>query len=100
MPDKPAFAGEGLNLAPNLEPLADEVADLVEDFGQVAARLPLQDDGRGEEPQVEVRHAVGHFFDRLFQRHAQVLGLVAALEFGGDRGAHFVGDQLEARTRG
>ena len=38
-----AFAGQRLDLAPDLEALADQVADLVEDFGQVAARLPLQD---------------------------------------------------------
>ena len=34
---QPAFAGERLHLAPNLEALTNQVADLVEDFGQVAA---------------------------------------------------------------
>ena len=43
-----AFAGEGLDLAPDLEALADQVTDLVEDFGQVTTRLTLQDDRRGE----------------------------------------------------
>ena len=59
------------------------------------AGLPLQDDRRGEEPQVEVRHALRHLLDRVFQGHAQVLRFVAAFEFGADRRAHFVGHQLE-----
>src|SRR5262245_6240633 len=52
-----AFAGEGLDLAPDLEALADQVADLVENFGQVTTRLTLQDDRRGEELEVQVRNA-------------------------------------------
>ena len=39
-----AFAREGLNLSQDAEPLADDMADLVEDFGQVAAALPLNND--------------------------------------------------------
>ena len=54
-----AFAGQGLDLPPDAEAVADQAADLVEDFGQVAARLPLQDHGGDEEPQVEVGDALG-----------------------------------------
>ena len=46
MPLKPAFAGQGLDLAQDAEALADDVADLVEDFRQVAAGLPLDADRR------------------------------------------------------
>ena len=38
-----SFAGEGLDLPPDAEAVADQVADLVEDFRQVAAGLPLQE---------------------------------------------------------
>ena len=72
------FAGQGLDLSPNLESFANEVADLVENFRQVTTRLPLQDDRRGEEPQVEVRHAFGHFVDGFFQRLAEVLRFVSS----------------------
>src|SRR3712207_8962375 len=51
---QPAFASQGLYLAPNLEPFADDVADLVEDLGQVATGLPLQDD-RSEEHTSELQ---------------------------------------------
>ena len=61
------------------------MADLVEDFGQVTARLPLQDDGRGEELQVQVRHALGQVVERFFQRHAEVLFFEDAAEFVADR---------------
>ena len=44
MPLKPAFGGQGLDLAQDPVALADDVADLVEDLGQIAAGLPL--DGR------------------------------------------------------
>ena len=57
---EPAFGRQGLHLAEDLEALADDVADLVEDFGQVAAGLPLDGHAGHEEPQVEVRHAVAH----------------------------------------
>src|SRR5205823_15087479 len=83
----------------DFESLANQIADFVEDLSQVATGLPLQNDCRGEKPQVKVRHAVGHFVDRVFQRHAEVLGLIGAFEFRGDRGIHLIGDQLEAGSK-
>ena len=54
---EPAFASQcGLNLAHDAEAVADQFPDLVENFRQVAARLPLQNHGRDEEPQVEIGH--------------------------------------------
>ena len=93
---QPAFAGERLDLAPNLEPLADQVADLVEDFGQVTTRLPLQDDGRGEELEVEVGNALGEVFERFLERLAEVLLFERAAEFAADRVGHFLRHQAEA----
>ena len=93
---QPTFTGQGLNLSPDLESFANQRADLVEDFGQVTTRLPLQDDGGDEEPQVEVGHAIAHVFQRFFQRHAQVLRFVAAVEFLADRIGHFFGHQVDA----
>ena len=63
-------------------------ADLVEDFGQVAAGLALQDDGRDEELQVEVGDPVGHAVERLLQGDAQVLLLEDAAELLAHRRAH------------
>src|SRR5689334_21756691 len=68
-----AFAGEGLDLAPDLEALADQVADLVEDFGQVTTRLTLQDDRRGEELEVQIRNAHDEIVKGFFERLAEVL---------------------------
>src|SRR5262249_49964741 len=68
-----AFTGEGLDLSPDLEAFAHEVADLVQNFGKITARLSLQDDRRGEELQVEVRDALGEAGERLVERLAKVL---------------------------
>jgi len=54
-----AFTRKCLNLAPDSEAIADERADLIEDFGEVAARLALEDQCGNEEFQVEVGNAVG-----------------------------------------
>ncbi len=41
MPESRPSRGQGLDLAQNAEAFADDVADLVEDFRQIAAGLPL-----------------------------------------------------------
>ena len=69
---EPAFARQRLDLAPDAEAVADQLPDLVEDFGQIAAGLPLQDHGRDEELQVEVGNAVGQAAEGLV--HAECPG--------------------------
>ena len=91
-----AFAGQCLNLSPDLESFANQRTDLVQDFRQVTARLPLQDDGGDKEAEVQVRHAPAHVFQSIFERHAQVLGFVASLKLLADRIRHLIGDQIDA----
>ncbi len=86
---EPAFARQGLDLAQDAEAVADQLADLVEDFRQVAARLPLQDHGRDEEPQVEVGHPLAHRPQAVVHGHAQVLFFEHAAELLADRRGHF-----------
>ena len=47
------------HLPQNLEPLADDVREVVENLRQVAAGLALDQHGGDEEPDVEDRHALG-----------------------------------------
>src|SRR5262249_53729370 len=70
---QPAFRREGLDLAEDAETFADDVADLVEDFGEVAAGGSLDADGGHEEAQVEVGNAVAHRLEGVVDRNAEVL---------------------------
>ena len=86
---EPAFARQGLDLAPDAEAVADQAADLVEDFGQVAAGLPLQDHGGDEELQIQVGDPLGQAAEAFVQGDAQVLLLEDAAEFLADGQAAF-----------
>ena len=59
---KPSVRGVHADLTANLEPLAHDVREVVEDFRKVAAGLALNEDRGREEAHVEQRHAL----DRLF----------------------------------
>ena len=96
MPGQPSFAGQRLDLPPDAEPVADQAADLVEDFGQVATGLALQEQGGDEEFQVEVGDPVAESREAFFHGDAQVLLLEDAIEFLADRRAHFRGHHVEA----
>ena len=76
-----SFAGQRLDLSPDAEAIADQAADLVEDFGQIAAGLPLQNDGRDEKFQVEIRNPFGQFLEAFFHGDAEILFLENAAEF-------------------
>ena len=39
-----ALSGQGLHLAKNLETLTNDMADLIQNLGQIAPRLPLDHD--------------------------------------------------------
>src|SRR5215510_3888921 len=53
-----ALRGVDAHLSQDLEPLADYVREVVEDLGEVAARLALQHDGSDEELHVDERNPV------------------------------------------
>src|SRR5207244_13324729 len=61
------FRCQGLDLSQNSVAFADDVADLVENLRQVAARLFLNGHRRHEETQVEVGNAVAHTAQGVFQ---------------------------------
>src|SRR5262245_38533932 len=61
------------HLTQNLEALADDVGEVVEDLGQVAARVPLNQDGRHEEPHVEQPDPVRELVERILERQTEVL---------------------------
>src|SRR5438093_904413 len=48
------------HLAADLESLADDVREVVENLGQITPRIALNQHGGDEEPHVEERQAVGH----------------------------------------
>src|SRR6185295_4012666 len=91
-----AFARQGLYLTPNLESFADQVADLVENFGKVTTRLPLQNHRRGKELHVQVGNPLGHRVERLVERNTQVLLLEDATKFLADRQRHLFSNQPES----
>src|SRR5580698_364950 len=76
------------NLPADLESLADHVREVVEDLGQIAAGIPLNQHGGDEEPDVEDRDALGHLVERVAERKAEVLLVEGLLELGPDRRLH------------
>ena len=57
VPGEPAVRGVHAHLPANLEALANDGGEVVEDLRQVAAGLALDEHGGREEPHVEQRHA-------------------------------------------
>ncbi len=53
------------DLPQNLEALTHDVGEVVENLGEVAAGLTLNQDGGHEEFHVENRHALGHLVERV-----------------------------------
>ena len=70
------------HLAENLEPLAHDVGEVVEDLREVAAGLALDEHGGREEPHVEERHADRQVVQRVLQRQAEVLFFEGLPELG------------------
>ena len=93
-PRDPAVRGDGADLALHLEAIANDAREIVENLREVPARLALRQDGRREEPGVEDRHPLGHAFQRVAERHAEVLPVVEELEFRTHRRGDFIGDHL------
>ena len=97
---QPAVRRVDAHLAEDLEALADDVGEVLEDLGQVAAGLALDQDRGREEPHVEQRHADGEVRQRVLQRQAEVLLVERLPELGADRLRHLVGDHLQAGREG
>src|SRR5688572_11691599 len=61
------------DLPQDLEPLAHDVREILENLGQVAAGLPLNQHGRGEEADVDRGNAVREILQRILERQPEVL---------------------------
>src|SRR4029077_14915252 len=85
VPGEAAVRRVHADLAANLEPLADDMREVVEDFGEGAAGVTLDQHGGDEEADVEERHALGELVQRIAQRQAEVLLIERLLELGPDR---------------
>src|SRR4051812_5750985 len=92
---EPAVRGIDADLSQDLETLAHDVSQILENLREVAARLPLNQHGGGEEANVEERHAEGQVVERILHRQAEVLLVERLPELGADRLRHLVGDHLQ-----
>ena len=75
-----AVRGVHAHLPQDLEPLAHDVREVVENLRQVAAGLALNQHGGDEEPDVEHADALGQLVERVAQRQAVVLLIEGLLE--------------------
>jgi hypothetical protein len=91
---KPAVRGVHAHLAANLEPLADDVREVVQNLGKIAARFSLDEDRGREESHVEQRHAQREIVERFLHREAEILLFERRAEFGANRFGHLVGHHL------
>ncbi len=85
IPAHPSLGGVGPELAPDDEPRPDDRGQVVQHLGQVAADLPLDEDGGDQDPDVDQDDPVGHGQDRVLEGQAEALLLEGAAELAGDR---------------
>src|SRR5271156_836412 len=95
-----ALRGVNPYLALNLETLADDVRQIVEDFSEVAAGFTLQHDGGNEELHVDQRNALGQIHEGVADRHAELLLLIELAELAGQRLGGFVGNHFQGGGEG
>ena len=77
------------------EALADGVGDLLQNLGEVSARLALDHDRRDAEAQVEQGHALRQVFERELERESEVLLLVSLSELSRNRLRHLGRDLVQ-----
>src|SRR4051812_23347866 len=95
VPGEASVRGVDPDLAQDLEALAHDVREVLQDLRQVAARLPLNQHRGGEETYVEQRHAERQVVERVLHRQAEVLLVERLPELGADRLRHFVRHHLQ-----
>ena len=94
-----SLSGINANLALNLEALADDVREVIEDFGEVAASFALQHHGRDKELHVDQGHALGEIDEGIANRHAEFLLFVELAELARDRFGYLVGNHFEGGSK-
>src|SRR5208337_1190304 len=81
----PPLGGQGLDLAPQLVTLANDMRKLVQELGQVAAGLLLDEHGEHEDLQFQQAGATSQLAEGRLGGKSQVLLLEAEGELSGDR---------------
>src|SRR4029453_9481127 len=87
------------DLPQNLESLTDDVCEVVENLGEVAASLPLNQDGSDEEPHIQMRYSLGQLVQRVLQRKTEVLLIEGLLELDADGCRQFVRAHAHRRLK-
>src|SRR5262245_31613966 len=93
------LACKGFHLSQDLEPLTNEVADLVENLGKVAAGGALDNDRRHEEAHVHRGHALGQAAQGVLDWYSKILLFINAAKFKRDGRRHLFGDNVHARSK-
>ncbi len=90
------MGGDGSNLPLDLEAIADDRREVVEDLGEVAAGLTLGEHGGDEEARVEKWDPFAKRFQRVRHRHAEILPVVRQPELGPHGLRHLFGNHRQA----
>ena len=85
VPAHPALGGVDPELPPDREAGPDHAGEVVEDLGQVAADLALDQDGGHQDPDVHQVDPVGHGEQGVLERQAEALLLEDPAELPGHR---------------
>src|SRR5262249_50725675 len=89
-PGEAPVGGMRSHLTQNLESFTDDVGQVVEDLGQVAAAFALNGDRRDEELHVDERDALGHLLEGVVERQAEILAIENLLELLTNGRGHLV----------
>src|SRR5579871_5776026 len=95
-----SLGGVNAHLALNLEALADDIGEIVENFGQVAARLALQHDCGDKEFHIDKGNALRQIHESIAHGHAELLLFKELAKFSGHWFGHFAGNHLQGGGEG
>ena len=96
VPGEATLGGLGLHVLRQANALADHVADVLQHLAQIAAGLTLDQRRGDEEGEVGALDAHGHVLERLFERLAEAVLLVAATELALERIGQLLAHHLHA----
>src|SRR5271165_4771531 len=99
-PSHAPVRADGPDAAAQLEALADDVSEFVQNLRQIAARALLQQYGGHEEVHVQRRNALGQLLQRDIQRQTQIVFLEGTAEFARQRLLEFAVNHLERHREG
>src|SRR5713101_8868806 len=95
-----AVSADGLDSAAQLEPLADDNRQLIEQLGKITACPLLQQHGGDEKVHFQQWHALGKILQRVLERQAQVLFVECAPELTRQRVGELAMNHFERNREG